>query len=112
MLGRSLHAIYNEHGKPYVILEDGIRIEFDALLCCTGVSEVVRNIPGLYSENMYFLRNIQDHEKLKNKLPDMKKLTILGCSLKSMEFVNTLRREFPDIELLVVDENDESQLQS
>ena len=61
---------------------------------------------------MYFLRNIQDHEKLKNKLPDMKKLTILGCSLKSMEFVNTLRREFPDIELLVVDENDESHLQS
>lgn len=56
-LGREVHAIYNEHGKPYVMLEDGLRIEYDALVCAPGISEVVRNIPGVASENMYFLRN-------------------------------------------------------
>ena len=48
MLGRTLHSIHNAHGKPYIMLEDGIRIEYDALMVATGVSEVVRNIPGNY----------------------------------------------------------------
>ena len=46
-LGRSLHALYNEHGKPYLMLDDGLRLEYDTVLCATGTSEVLRNIPGI-----------------------------------------------------------------
>ena len=49
MLGRTLHSIYNKHGKPHIELDDNTRIEYDALLCATGVSEVVRNIPGIFT---------------------------------------------------------------
>ena len=43
------------------------------------------------------LRNIQDHEHLKSNLEHMKTLTILGCSLKSLEVASTIRREYPHI---------------
>ncbi len=36
MLGREVTYINNEHGSPYLELEDGSRVEYDALLCCTG----------------------------------------------------------------------------
>lgn len=48
-LGRSLHSFYNEHGKPYLLLDDGLRLEYDTVLCATGQSEVLRNIPGNFS---------------------------------------------------------------
>ena len=58
------------------------------------------------------LRNIQDHENLKKNLEHMKALTILGCSMKSLEVASTIRREYPQIDLYVIDENDESALES
>ena len=35
----------------------------------------------------------------------MKKLTILGCSLKSLEVASTIKKEYSEIEIFVVDEN-------
>ena len=40
----------------------------------------------------------------------MKNFTILGCSLKSLELASTIKKEFPKLNLFVVDENDESNL--
>jgi len=42
----------------------------------------------------------------------MKTLTILGCSLKSLEVASTIRREYPNVDLYVIDENDESSLEA
>ena len=36
MLGRTVELVNNEHGAPYLELDDGTRVEYDALLCCTG----------------------------------------------------------------------------
>ena len=40
----------------------------------------------------------------------MKNLTILGCNLRSLELAGTLRREYPNMNVYMIDENDESSL--
>jgi hypothetical protein len=48
-------------------LEDGLNIEYDALVLCTGVSEEHKIYKGMSkrSDNLMYLRNIEDHKKLR-----------------------------------------------
>lgn len=51
--------------------------EYDALVIATGVSHEKRSFYGHESqENFYFLRDIQDHQILREKLPSIKNLVI------------------------------------
>jgi uncharacterized phage-like protein YoqJ len=36
---------------------------------------------------------------------------VLGCSLESLETVSTIRQEYPEVQVLVVDENERSKLE-
>jgi hypothetical protein len=36
---------------------------------------------------------------------------VLGCSLESLETVATIRQEYPEVQVLVVDENERSKLE-
>ena len=47
-LGRTVVEVVGEHGAPYLLLEDGMRMEYDAMLVAVGQSEVVRNIQVIY----------------------------------------------------------------
>ncbi len=63
-------------------------------------------------KNICILKNRQDHETILRELKHgAKKVTVLGANMESLEFVSTLRREFPKVTITVVDDNRESVIQ-
>ncbi|EGR29865.1 hypothetical protein IMG5_147080 [Ichthyophthirius multifiliis] len=106
MLGREVVYVDKTHGSPYVLLEDGLKIEYDGLIVATGVSPEIREIEGLQEkENVSFLYNMEHHKKIKYYLESAKHITILGNSIRTMECASTIKKEFPHIDIWVVDEN-------
>jgi hypothetical protein len=63
-------------------------------------------------KNICVLNNRQDHEAITRELKrGIKKVTVVGANMESLEFVSTLRREFPKVKITVVDDNRESVVQ-
>ena len=60
------------------MLEDGLKLEYDALLLATGVRYEKREFVGLQKNttNFLFLKNFEDNQKLKKKLDKVNKLVI------------------------------------
>jgi NAD(P)H-nitrite reductase large subunit len=122
VLGREVCEINNSHGEPHVILEDGLKLEYDGLLLATGAHYEKRELIGYKknSNNFLFLRNFADHQKLKQKLENIEKLvkifyliknyidilSIIGCNIQSLELAATIRKEYPKIDILIIDENE------
>lgn len=79
------------------------------MLVATGASKLFRRIPGTEgAKNIAMLRNRQDHENIHRELKrGIKKVTVLGVNMESLEFVSTLRREFPKVHITVIDDNRE-----
>lgn len=61
------------------MLEDGLKLEYDALLLATGVRYEKREFVGLKAntENFLFLKNFEDNQNLKKKLDKANKLVRL-----------------------------------
>lgn len=61
--------------------------------------------------NIFQVHNKLDHESFLRELKKgVGKIAVLGANLESLELVSTLRREYPKIEITVIDENRESVL--
>lgn len=80
------------------------------MLVATGETKLFRNIEGSDKmKNITLFNNKQDHENVLRELKrGVKKVTVVGANMDSLEFVSTLRREFPKVHISVVDENRES----
>jgi len=107
LLGREVKGVNNKHGIPHVILEDGLRIEYDALLVASGNRPEHREIEGLTNQaNVSFLRNIEDHKNIRANLDHIKNVTIIGANTIGLETAATIRTEYPHINVHVIDENE------
>lgn len=80
------------------------------MLVATGVSKMFRNIEGATGmKNISLFNTKQDHENILRELKrGVKKVTIVGANMDSLEFVSSMRREFPKVHISVLDENRES----
>ena len=83
------------------------------MLVATGVSKLFRNIPGSKElKNIAMLNNRQDHQEIYRELKKgIKRVAVLGLNMQSLEFVSTLRREFPKVHITVIDDNREHFIQ-
>ena len=97
-------------------------MEFDGLLVATGV---VQKVPAFESitvnsdkdnkirlaENVFCpLRSKEQHQKLVsflNRNP-VRHLLVLGYNMESLEFVDALHREFPEVKVTVIDNEKDS----
>ncbi len=104
-------SVNKERGQHQVMLYDGTNIDFDALVVATGISKRPRKIDNDERNNISFLENRVDHINLRYKLKNIKKLTVMGLNMESLELVTTLRREFPKLHITVIDDNSESLIQ-
>lgn len=112
MLGREVIFADKTHNSPHVLLEDGLKLEFDSLIMATGVVPEVRNVKGIDNkENVTFMNSVHTHKKVSEILKTAKTVTVLGNNMRAMECVSTIRREYPDTKIYVVDENEESVIQ-
>lgn len=71
------------------MLEDGLKLEYDALLLATGVNYEKREFVGLKTntDNFLFLKNFEDNQKLKKKLDQVNKLVIVRESILFEKFL-------------------------
>lgn len=62
MMGRECAIVDKTHGSPHIKLEDGLRIEYDALVLATGSVPFNRPVKGSKNKNnLLYLENIEDH---------------------------------------------------
>ena len=83
------------------------------MLIATGVTKLYRQIPGAENmKNIRILKNLDDHQAILRELKrGIKKVSIVGLNMESLEFVSTLRREFPKVHISVIDDNRETVIQ-
>lgn len=113
MLGREVVYADKTHNSPHILLEDGLKLEFDSLILATGVVPEIRSVKGLQNkENVTLMNSIDTHKKVRKYLEKAKTITVLGNNLRAMECVSTIRREYPNMTIYVVDENEEPVIQS
>lgn len=102
-------TVNKERGQHQVTLYDGTNIDFDALVVATGATKKPRQIDNDTDKtNISFLENRVDHVNLRYRLKNVKKLTVMGLNMESLELVSTLRREYPKVHITVIDDNSES----
>jgi nitrite reductase/ring-hydroxylating ferredoxin subunit len=103
--------VNKDRGQHQVTLFDGTSIDFDALIVATGVTKRPRKIENDEKRNISFLENRVDHVNLRYRLKNIKRLTVMGLNMESLELVTTLRREYPKLHITVIDDNSETMIQ-
>ena len=88
-----------------VKLEDGREFSYDKLLVASGGSAMIPNIPGITNENVLSLRTFDDLEQIKLKAKIAKNIVIVGGSFIGMESASSLKKAYPEANVIVVERN-------
>lgn len=83
-----------------VTLEDGGRIEFDALLLATGASPVRLDIPGADLAKLRYLRTFDDSVALIDEAKTAKRVAVIGASFIGLETAAALRERGLDVHVI------------
>ena len=79
-----------ETREKTVLLADGGRRKFDALLLATSAEPVRLNIPGADSPRVCYLRSLSDCRVIIGKAAGAKRLVLVGASFIAMEVAASL----------------------
>ena len=74
-----------------VVLEDGSRREFGALLIATGADPVRLEIPGANAANVFYLRSFADSRAIIERAQNAKRVVVAGASFIGLEVAASLR---------------------
>lgn len=83
-----------------VRLENGVEMNYDALLVATGGAAVELDVPGSDLKNISKLRNFTDADELVEALEQAKRAVVVGSSFIGMEVAASLSKQ--DLEVTVV----------
>jgi apoptosis-inducing factor 3 len=106
-----VQGLAKEKGQHMIELRDGTTIDYDGLVIATGTRPDPRPINGAYArKNVLQFQSMNDHKQLRNYLEKgkVKHLTVHGLNMESLEVVSTIRREYPKVNVTVVDDNPEN----
>ena len=74
-----------------VLLDDGSRREFGALLIATGADPVHLSIPGADPSQVFYLRSFTDSRAIVEKAKTAKRVVVIGASFIGLEVAASLR---------------------
>jgi 3-phenylpropionate/trans-cinnamate dioxygenase ferredoxin reductase subunit len=80
-----------EPGTRTVLLEDGSRREFGALLIATGAEPIRLPIPGAETTSVLYLRTFQDSRAIVARAQSAKQVAVVGASFIGLEVAAALR---------------------
>jgi NADPH-dependent 2,4-dienoyl-CoA reductase/sulfur reductase-like enzyme/nitrite reductase/ring-hydroxylating ferredoxin subunit len=73
-----------------VVLKDGSRLPFDALILATGAEPVRPPIPGLDGANVHVLRSLKDSEAIIRAAGSARRVAVIGASFIGLEVAAAL----------------------
>jgi 3-phenylpropionate/trans-cinnamate dioxygenase ferredoxin reductase subunit len=79
----------------------GAQLEYDKLLLATGSKPRRLDVPGADLDGVYYLRNVEDSERLKIKFGQAKRVVIIGAGWIGLETASAARAAGLDVTLLV-----------
>src|SRR5215471_4919849 len=89
VLGRRVSSI--DPRSHSVVLDDGSRLEFGALLIATGADPVHLPIPGADSSQISYLRSFADSRAIVERAKTAKRVVVVGSSFIGLEVAASLR---------------------
>lgn len=78
--------------KKTVVLEDGSRRDFGALLIATGAEPRRLPIPGADTANVFYLRTLDDSSAIIKRAESAKRALVVGSSFIGLEVAASLRK--------------------
>jgi 3-phenylpropionate/trans-cinnamate dioxygenase ferredoxin reductase subunit len=79
----------------------GERLSYDKLLLATGSKPRHLDVPGADLDGVYYLRNVEDSDRLKIKFAESKRVVIIGAGWIGLETAAAARAAGLDVTLLV-----------
>ena len=79
----------------------GERLSYDKLLLATGSKPRHLDVPGADLDGVYYLRNVEDSDRLKIKFAEAKRVVIIGAGWIGLETAAAARAGGLDVTLLV-----------
>jgi apoptosis-inducing factor 3 len=86
-----------------VVLEDGSRREFGALLLATGADPVRLPIPGAAAADVYYLRTFADSRAIVERAQSAKHVVVIGASFIGLEVAASLRTRGLAVDIIAPD---------
>ena len=84
-------------------MQRGKAIDYDKILIATGGEARTPPIPGLDAKYVYTLRNHQDQENIKERIPEVKQsIVIIGSSFIGSEAAASIKMKQKDIEVHMI----------
>lgn len=88
---RGVRAQRLEVSRKTVILSDGEEVEYGKLLIVVGGYVVPLSVPGGDSENVFYMRTVEDGDKIIEKSKGARKAVIVGGGFIGLEFSSCFR---------------------
>jgi apoptosis-inducing factor 3 len=98
LLGSRVSSI--DVGARQVLLENGARRSFDALLIATGADPVHLPIPGADGAQVHYLRSFADSRAIVDKAREAKHVVVVGGSFIGLEVSASLRSRGIDVDVV------------
>ncbi|MDP4146375.1 MAG: FAD-dependent oxidoreductase [Bacillota bacterium] len=80
-----------------VILEDGSIVKYDKLILASGSRNFIPPVPGTSKTGVYTLKDFDDAQSIKNRLPEIKSAVIVGGGLLGLEAAWEMKKYGIDI---------------
>lgn len=87
--------------KRDALLSDGQTLNFEKLLVSSGGMPRKLEIVADGEENIFYYRNLDDAKKIKEKLPYLKKVAVIGASLGALELAELFRKFDIEVDIFV-----------
>jgi 3-phenylpropionate/trans-cinnamate dioxygenase ferredoxin reductase subunit len=102
LLGRKAERL--DASRHVVELDDGARIQFDRLLLATGGRVRRLEVPGADLEGIYYLRDIDDSERIGAQLREGCHVVVVGAGFIGSEVAASCRLKGLEVTVLEVEE--------
>lgn len=86
--------------KRTVRLNDGSEIWFEKLLVASGGAPSHLDIDGVI-DNVFYYQNLDDAKKIKERLPGLRRVAVLGASFAAFELVELFRQFDIEVDMFV-----------